>query len=84
MGGIGGVRKLVQLDSSEEMLHRDESVPIDGVERCGTYRLAADEEGTLQFPDGTFDLVMSSVALHWVNDLPQLFSEVKVRHRSLL
>jgi len=31
----------------------------------------------LPFPDGTFDLVMSSVALHWVNDLPYLFQEVK-------
>jgi NADH dehydrogenase [ubiquinone] 1 alpha subcomplex assembly factor 5 len=78
VGGIGGVRKLVQLDASEEMLHRDENVPVDGAERCGTYRLVADEEERLPFPDGTFDLVISSISMHWVNDLPGLFADVKV------
>jgi SAM-dependent methyltransferase len=78
-GGIGGVRKLVQLDSSEVFLRRDEHEALDGSHRCDTYRLHADEEGTLPFPDGTFDLVLSSQSMHWVNDLPGLFREVKVR-----
>lgn len=78
VGGIGGVRKLVQLDASEEMLHRDENDPVEGAERCGTYRLVADEEERLPFPDGTFDLVISSISMHWVNDLPGLFADVKV------
>lgn len=77
-GGVGGVRKLVQLDSSEEMLNRDKDVPLEGSHRCDSYRLNADEEGKLPFPDGTFDLVLSSQAIHWVNDLPGLFQEVKV------
>eukprot|EP00934_Nitzschia_sp_Nitz4_P005430 Nitzschia sp. Nitz4//scaffold57_size113557//50567//51728//NITZ4_003991-RA/size113557-augustus-gene-0.171-mRNA-1//1//CDS//3329554846//5420//frame0 len=76
-GGIGGVRKLVQMDSSVESLHRDEDIPVEGVHRCDSYRLHADEEGKLPFPDGTFDLVLSCQALHWVNDLPGLFMEVK-------
>lgn len=75
-GGIGGVRKLVQLDSSEEMLRRDQDVPLDGSDRCDTYRMVGDEEGPLPFPDGTFDLVISSASMHWVNKLPGLFSEV--------
>ncbi|KAI2501900.1 methyltransferase domain-containing protein [Fragilaria crotonensis] len=77
VGGIGGIRKLVQLDSSSIMLHRDENVQVDGIERCGTYRMAKDEEENMPFPDGTFDLVVSSVALHWINELPKLFSEIK-------
>jgi NADH dehydrogenase [ubiquinone] 1 alpha subcomplex assembly factor 5 len=77
VGGIGGVRKLVQLDSSAEMLLRDEGMPVEGCDRCGTYRMVADEECKLPFPDGTFDLVISSIALHWVNELPALFSEIK-------
>jgi SAM-dependent methyltransferase len=77
-GGIGGVRKLVQLDSSEELLERDKDVPIEGSHRCESFRLHADEEDKLPFPDGTFDLVMSSQSLHWVNDLPGLFKEVMV------
>jgi NADH dehydrogenase [ubiquinone] 1 alpha subcomplex assembly factor 5 len=76
-GGIGGVRKLVQLDSSSEMLHRDEDLALDGKERCDSYRLVADEEATLPFPDGTFDLVISSASMHWINNLPKVFSEVR-------
>lgn len=76
-GGMGGVRKLVQLDASRAQLYRDAGFPVAGSDRCDTYRLAVgDEEDDLPFPDGTFDLVMSSCALHWVNRLPQLFEEV--------
>lgn len=79
-GGIGGIRKLVQLDSSPLLLHRDDNIPVEGEkERCQTFKLVADEESKLNFPDGTFDLVISSTALHFVNDLPGLFREVKVR-----
>mmetsp|Transcript_26759 Transcript_26759/g.58043 ORF Transcript_26759/g.58043 Transcript_26759/m.58043 type:complete len:458 (+) Transcript_26759:206-1579(+) len=85
-GGIGGVRKLVQLDSSNEMLNRDvgsdhvngdHADSFDGSDRCSTYRLNADEESKLPFPDGTFDLVLSSASIHWVNNLPGLLSEAK-------
>ena len=76
-GGIGGIRKLVQLDSSEQLLNRDLEEEVEGIHRCDTYRMTADEEGKLPFPDGTFDLVLSSQAIHWVNDLPGLFKEVQ-------
>ena len=61
------------------MLYRDENTPVDGGDRCDSYRMVADEEELLPFPDGTFDLVISSQALHWVNNLPRLFQEAKVR-----
>ncbi|KAG7349494.1 methyltransferase domain containing protein [Nitzschia inconspicua] len=78
VGGIGGIRKMVQLDSSYEMLHADDDIPLeDGAkERCESYKLHSDEEDKLPFPDGTFDLVLSSQSLHWINDLPNLFKEV--------
>jgi len=77
-GGIGGIRKLVQLDSSPLSLHRDDNddddsnnnvhAAIPGAERCQTYQLVADEEAKpLPFPDATFDLVLSSNSLHFVN-----------------
>lgn len=37
-------------------------------------RIALDEEGPLPFSD--VDLVMSSLALHWVNDLPGTFERI--------
>eukprot|EP00536_Pseudo-nitzschia_multiseries_P012867 jgi/Psemu1/209813/e_gw1.512.74.1 len=81
-GGIGGVRKMVLLDSSAGMLgiNDEDEETIEGSHRCDAYKLHADEEDKLPFPDGTFDLVMSSQAIHWVNDLPKLFREV---HRVL-
>jgi len=75
-GGIGGVRKMVMLDSSDGMLNLNQDNEIEGYHRCDSYRLHVDEEDTLPFPDGTFDLVMSSQSIHWVNDLPKLFQEV--------
>jgi len=85
--GVGGVRKLVQLDSSADILHRDDDGTgtdnggggenTEEERRCGTYRLQVNKEGPLPFPDDTFNLVISSAALHWVNDLPGLFLEIK-------
>jgi len=77
-GGIGGVRKMVLLDSSDEMLHVNDDVDKDfeGSHRCDAYKLHSDEEEKLPFPDGTFDIVLSSQSIHWVNDLPKLFQEV--------
>ena len=75
-GGIGGIRKMVMLDSSDGMLNLDDVKDIEGSHRCDAYRLNADEEDVLPFPDGTFDLVISSQSIHWVNDLPKLFQEI--------
>jgi SAM-dependent methyltransferase len=38
-------------------------------------RVAADEEA-LPFADGSFDLAVSALALHWVNDLPGVLKQV--------
>mmetsp|Transcript_9885 Transcript_9885/g.18405 ORF Transcript_9885/g.18405 Transcript_9885/m.18405 type:complete len:464 (-) Transcript_9885:42-1433(-) len=88
LGGRGGIRKLVQLDSSSEMLHRDDlfrelsagqagNGDKNNSSVCETYKLVAEEEQPLPFPDGTFDLVISSMAFHWINDLPRLLTEIK-------
>mmetsp|Transcript_8334 Transcript_8334/g.13734 ORF Transcript_8334/g.13734 Transcript_8334/m.13734 type:complete len:428 (-) Transcript_8334:96-1379(-) len=83
--GRGGVRKLVQLDSCSAMLHRDDGYATTTANNdssssktiCETYKLVAEEEGPFPFPDGTFDLVISSMAFHWINDLPRLLTEIK-------
>ncbi|XP_062466673.1 arginine-hydroxylase NDUFAF5, mitochondrial isoform X2 [Pezoporus occidentalis] len=40
-----------------------------------TVSVVADEE-SLPFKEDTFDLVVSSLSLHWVNDLPKAFREI--------
>lgn len=77
-GGIGGIRKLVQLDSAEVLVAHGENETVEGKERCDTYRLVVEnEEAKLPFPDGTFDLVLSSCAFHRMSDLPSVFKEIR-------
>ena len=68
-GGRGGVRTLIQCDLSEQMAR----AARDG---DGGPALVADEEA-LPFADGAFDLILSSLALHWVNDLPGTLVQIR-------
>ncbi len=56
--GGGKIGALVQCDLSHAMARR-----------AGGPVLAADEEA-LPFAEGCFDLILSNLSLHWVNDLP--------------
>lgn len=58
LAGRGGVETLVQADVSEAF-----------VRRCAGLRVVCDEEA-LPFGPASFDLVLSCLNLHWVNDLP--------------
>jgi SAM-dependent methyltransferase len=58
LAGRGGVRQLV---------HCDLSLPM--VRRTGGLAVVGDEEA-LPFASQSFDLVLSNLSLHWVNDLP--------------
>ncbi|MEI6559286.1 MAG: methyltransferase domain-containing protein [Rhodospirillaceae bacterium] len=44
--------------------------------RAGGLALAADEEA-LPFADASFDLVLSNLSLHWVNDLPGALLQIR-------
>ncbi|KAG8584025.1 hypothetical protein GDO81_008640 [Engystomops pustulosus] len=63
------VERFVQADVCEEALKRSSASEIP------TINVIADEE-FLPFKDNTFDLVVSSLSLHWVNDLPRAFQEI--------
>jgi len=64
------VEILYQCEMSQKML--EQTPHAEGVQ---TYRLKADEE-FLPFRDGSLDLVISNLSLHWVNDLPGTFKQV--------
>jgi NADH dehydrogenase [ubiquinone] 1 alpha subcomplex assembly factor 5 len=61
LAGRGGIETLVQCDLAPEM--------VRAATRNGCPSLAADEEA-LPFAPASFDLVLSALSLHWVNDLP--------------
>ncbi|XP_041330053.1 arginine-hydroxylase NDUFAF5, mitochondrial [Pyrgilauda ruficollis] len=63
------VEKLIQVDIAENALKNAVESEIP------TVRVVADEE-FLPFKEDTFDLVVSSLSLHWVNDLPKAFKEI--------
>jgi len=62
------VRSLVQCDLSPAMARRALA--------SGHAALAADEE-FLPFREGSFDLVVSNLSLHWVNDLPGALIQIR-------
>ncbi|KAL3794362.1 hypothetical protein ACHAW5_008631 [Stephanodiscus triporus] len=84
-GGRGGIRRLVRVDPCEAVLRRDD---VDGVppssssssslvETFDLESTAVDGRSPLPFPENTFDVVLSSMHLHWADDLPRLLSEVE-------
>ncbi|CDW52329.1 FDX-ACB and Thioredoxin and Evr1 Alr and tRNA-syn t 2d and Methyltransf 11 domain containing protein [Trichuris trichiura] len=64
------VDTLIQLDMSRVMVERSASS-----EEVFTARLHADEE-LVPFRDNSVDLVLSSLSLHWINDLPGTFKRI--------
>jgi NADH dehydrogenase [ubiquinone] 1 alpha subcomplex assembly factor 5 len=66
--GRGGIETLVQCDLSAAMARRTAA--------NGRPTLVADEE-LLPFGPESFDLVISDLSLHWVNDLPGCLLQVR-------
>jgi NADH dehydrogenase [ubiquinone] 1 alpha subcomplex assembly factor 5 len=68
LGGRGGIKTLVQCDLSPAMAAKAAG--------NGHSTIAADEEW-LPFADNSFDLVLSCLSLHWVNDLPGALVQIR-------
>lgn len=65
---------LLAVDSSETLLYRDADQPFNS-EINMTRQVLSDEE-TLPFEANTFDLVLSSLSMHWINDLPGVLAQI--------
>ncbi len=65
LNGRGGIETLVQSDLSAAM-----------VTRAGGVSVVADEE-YLPYGEASFDLVLSNLTLHWINDLPGTLAQVR-------
>ena len=56
------------------MLFRD--VNLDSSLRVKPTRVVGDEE-FIPFANGSIDLVISNLSMHWINDLPGAFTQIK-------
>ncbi|XP_075988666.1 arginine-hydroxylase NDUFAF5, mitochondrial [Anticarsia gemmatalis] len=64
------VEKVTLCDTSQT--HLDKAIVGDGVQ----FEKRIMDEENIDFPDNSVDLVVSSLVLHWVNDLPGCFDNV--------
>ncbi|MEX0809174.1 MAG: methyltransferase domain-containing protein [Dongiaceae bacterium] len=72
IGGRGGIETLIQSDLSELYARAAAS----GDTKPDAPALVADEEA-LPFAAGIFDLALSNLSLHWVNDLPGALLQIR-------
>ncbi len=75
LGSRGGIETLVQCDLSVAMARQARQRFAGGSPRAAPV-LVADEEA-LPFAEGAFDLVLSSLTFHWVNDLPGTLAQIR-------
>ncbi|VBB83629.1 Putative Methyltransferase [Podospora comata] len=69
------IGKLVAADSSQKALFRDAKLEFNkeiNMERV----VLPYEEGPLPWEDNTFDMVLSSLSMHWINDLPGVLGQI--------
>lgn len=72
------IKKLVMVDSSPEMLYRDEKLDFNRTFKGELCRIVADEEKMDHpvFQPNSFDAVISNLSMHWINDLPQALKNI--------
>lgn len=61
-------------DSSRAMLYRDAGLPFNN--EINLTREVLDDEERLPYAAETFDAVLSSLSMHWINDLPSLLAQI--------
>ncbi|KAL6077369.1 S-adenosyl-L-methionine-dependent methyltransferase [Balamuthia mandrillaris] len=71
---VPGVESVVRLNSSDIQLQQDPEPQASS--KLKVHKVLGDEE-SLPFAKHSFDLVVSNLSLHWVNDLPGVFRQVQ-------
>ncbi|KAG6017796.1 hypothetical protein E4U54_002948 [Claviceps lovelessii] len=68
------ISELVAAESSASMLYRD--VDHEFNQKLNLVRHVLQDAESLPFEPESFDLVMSSLSMHWINDLPGILSQI--------
>lgn len=67
---------LTSADTSSILLHRDADQPFNNLLPSHHRTILQTPDSPLPFKTQSFNAVLSSLSLHWVNDLPSLFSQI--------
>ncbi|KAI1148613.1 S-adenosyl-L-methionine-dependent methyltransferase [Nemania diffusa] len=65
---------LLAVDSSESMLYRDADLEFN--KQINMTRHVITDEETLPYDANSFDLVLSSLSMHWINNLPGTLAQI--------
>ncbi|KAJ5103443.1 Arginine-hydroxylase [Penicillium argentinense] len=68
------ISKLTCVDTSRALLHRDKDLPFN--QEINIHREVIPDLESLPYQPNTFDAVLSSLSIHWINDLPALLNQV--------
>jgi NADH dehydrogenase [ubiquinone] 1 alpha subcomplex assembly factor 5 len=68
------IGELVAADSSQTMLFRDVDLPFN--DKINVTRHVLTDQESMPFESGSFDLVMSNLSMHWINDLPGILAQI--------
>ncbi|KAG6035209.1 hypothetical protein E4U41_006162 [Claviceps citrina] len=68
------ISELVAAESSESLLYRD--ADHDFNKKLNITRHVLQDQESLPFEPKSFDLVLSSLSMHWINDLPGMLSQI--------
>src|SRR5436190_4745103 len=71
---ISQIDRLTCVDESYSLLYRDSSLPFNS--KIPITRDVIPSLESLPYAPETFDAVLSSLSIHWINDLPSLLSQV--------
>ncbi|KKK12275.1 hypothetical protein P175DRAFT_0508641 [Aspergillus ochraceoroseus IBT 24754] len=69
------IGNLTCVETSHALLHRDADLPFNQSLSI-TREVIPDLETTLPYEPNSFDAVLSSLSIHWINDLPSLLAQV--------
>jgi len=68
------VDEIVAAETSRTLLYRDSDLPFNN--EISLKREVLHSAETLPYGPHTFDAVLSSLSLHWINDLPSVLSQI--------
>ncbi|KAK0626800.1 S-adenosyl-L-methionine-dependent methyltransferase [Immersiella caudata] len=68
------IGELVAAESSQSLLYRDANLAFNDELQLARQVLRDDE--TLPFDAESFDMVLSSMSMHWINDLPGVLAQI--------